>query len=161
MPLGPFTAKNLGTTISPWVVTMEALKPFTVDNFKQEPKPFPYLCHNDKYNFDIKLQVDIQRKYYCSIFVQLILTRTVLASNSHVKTTVCRSNFKYMYWTQKQQLAHHTITGCNVNPGDLMASGTISGEVFCSILIDFHLLQVTYSNHTYICFTCSVLYPSV
>lgn len=52
-----------------------------------------------------------------------------IASNSGVSTTVCRSNFKYMYWTQKQQLTHHTITGCNVNPGDLMASGTISGEV--------------------------------
>ncbi|CAG9766225.1 unnamed protein product [Ceutorhynchus assimilis] len=110
VPLGPFTAKNLGTTISPWVVTTLALEPFIVDNFPQDPEPFPYLKHSDNFNFDISLQVDITPK------------------DSPVSTTVCRSNFKYLYWTAKQQLAHHTITGCNVNPGDLMGSGTISGE---------------------------------
>ncbi|EFA06443.1 fumarylacetoacetase [Tribolium castaneum] len=110
VPLGPFTAKNLGTTISPWVVTTFALEPFKVDNYSQNPEPFPYLKHDDKFNFDIGLQVDITPK------------------GLNVSTTVCRSNYKYLYWTAKQQLAHHTITGCNVRPGDLMASGTISGE---------------------------------
>ncbi|KAG5891101.1 hypothetical protein JTB14_036992 [Gonioctena quinquepunctata] len=110
VPLGPFLAKNLGTTISPWVVTILALEPFITDNFLQNPEPFPYLKHSDKFNFDIDLQVDITPQ------------------GSNVSTTVCRSNYKYLYWTAKQQLAHHTITGCNVNPGDLMASGTISGE---------------------------------
>lgn len=109
IPLGPFLSKNLGTTISPWIVTMEALAPFKVDNVEQEPQPFPYLLHNDKYNFDIDLTVDIKPE------------------GSQVSTTVCRTNYKHMYWTPKQQLAHHTISGCNINPGDLMASGTISG----------------------------------
>ncbi|XP_044263920.1 fumarylacetoacetase [Tribolium madens] len=110
VPLGPFTAKNLGTTISPWIVTTFALEPFKVENYPQNPEPFPYLKHDDKFNFDIGLQVDITPK------------------GLNVSTTVCRSNYKYLYWTAKQQLAHHTITGCNVKPGDLMASGTISGE---------------------------------
>lgn len=110
IPLGPFTAKNLGTTISPWVVTTLALEPFIVDNFAQDTTPLPYLVHKDKFNFDIKLQVDITPQ------------------NSARSTTVCRSNYQYLYWTAKQQLVHHTVTGCNMNPGDLLASGTISGE---------------------------------
>ncbi|CAH1979640.1 unnamed protein product [Acanthoscelides obtectus] len=110
IPLGPFTAKNLGTSISPWVVTTLALEPFLVDNYPQDPEPFPYLKHSDRFNFDIKLQVDLTPQ------------------GSNVSTTVCRSNYKYLYWTAKQQLAHHTVTGCNVNPGDLMGSGTISGD---------------------------------
>ncbi|XP_021934485.1 fumarylacetoacetase [Zootermopsis nevadensis] len=109
VPLGPFLAKNVGTSISPWVVTMEALEPFTVDNYKQDLTPLPYLQHSDPYNFDINLQVDIKPE-------------------KSIASTVCRSNFKYLYWTPKQQLAHHTVTGCNINPGDMMASGTISGE---------------------------------
>jgi len=110
VPLGPFTAKNLGTSISPWIVTTFALEPFKVDNYPQDPKPFEYLQHGDKFNLDISLEVDITPK-------------------NAPPTTVSRSNYKYLYWTAKQQLAHHTVTGCNVNPGDLMASGTISGEV--------------------------------
>ncbi|XP_042883991.1 fumarylacetoacetase-like [Penaeus japonicus] len=110
VPLGPFLAKNLGTSISPWVVTMQALEPFLVDNYSQDPEPFPYLKHNDKFTYDIKLEVGIRPE-----------------GDTHLGT-VCRSNFRYMYWTMKQQLAHHTITGCNVRPGDLMASGTISGS---------------------------------
>lgn len=109
VPLGPFLAKNMGTTISPWVVTMEALKPFVVDNYPQDPTPFPYLKHDDKYNYDIKLEVGIK------------------SAGRKEAGTVCRSNFRHMYWTMKQQLAHHTITGCNMRPGDLLASGTISG----------------------------------
>ncbi|CAH1108530.1 unnamed protein product [Psylliodes chrysocephalus] len=111
VPLGPFLAKNLGTTISPWVVTTFALEPFKTNNYPQDPQPLHYLKHSDNFNFDINLQVDLAPK------------------GTNVSTTVCRSNYKYLYWTSKQQLAHHTITGCNVNPGDLIASGTISGEV--------------------------------
>merc|ERR1719312_1126966 len=109
VPLGPFGAKNLGTTISPWVVTMEALKPFALPNYVQDPTPFPYLQHNDAYTFDVALEVSIQPEG---------------EANSSV---VSRSNFKHMYWTMKQQLVHHTVTGCNMRPGDLLASGTISG----------------------------------
>jgi len=108
IPLGPFGAKNLGTSISPWVVTMEALKPFAVDNYEQNPKPFKYLEHTDKYTFDIKLNVSVQ-------------------PDGGQPTTIAVSNFKHMYWTMKQQLVHHSITGCNMSPGDLLASGTISG----------------------------------
>ena len=110
VPLGPFGAKNLGTSISPWVVTMEALRPFAVNNYSQDPQPFPYLQHSDNYTFDIELEVSIK-------------PATAAA------TVVSRSNFKYMYWTMKQQLVHHTVTGCNMRPGDLLASGTISGPV--------------------------------
>uniref|UniRef100_A0A6A7FMQ7 Fumarylacetoacetase n=2 Tax=Hirondellea gigas TaxID=1518452 RepID=A0A6A7FMQ7_9CRUS len=109
VPLGPFLAKNFGTSISPWVVPMAALKPFMVDNFVQEPAVLPYLYHDDKYNIDINLEVAIKPE------------------TSAKATTVCRSNFRYMYWTVKQQLVHHTVTGCNTRPGDLLASGTISG----------------------------------
>ncbi|XP_037091463.1 fumarylacetoacetase-like [Pollicipes pollicipes] len=109
VPLGPFTAKNLGTSISPWVVTMEALAPFVVDNYVQEPQPLPYLRHDDKYSFDIKLEVAIKPE------------------GAGGESVVSRSNFRYMYWTMKQQLAHHAVTGCNMRPGDLLASGTISG----------------------------------
>merc|ERR550539_2383319 len=108
VPLGPFGAKNLGTSISPWVVTMEALKPFSVPNYSQDPAPFPYLQHSDQFTFNIDLEVAIKPP----------------AGQS---TVVSRSNFRYMYWTMKQQLVHHTVTGCNIRPGDLLASGTISG----------------------------------
>jgi fumarylacetoacetase len=110
VPLGPFTAKNFATTISPWVVTMEALMPFVCPNTKQEPVPFDYLKHDDPYTFDINLDVLIK------------------VPELNNETVLCKSNFKNMYWTMKQQLAHHTVTGCNVRPGDLLASGTISGS---------------------------------
>jgi len=109
IPLGPFGAKNLGTSISPWVVTMEAVKPFLVPNSPQDPEPFPYLKHSDPYTFDVALEVAIQPE------------------GEAASSVVSRSNFKHMYWTMKQQLAHHTVTGCNMRPGDLLASGTISG----------------------------------
>ncbi|CAH4030192.1 fumarylacetoacetase [Pieris brassicae] len=110
VPLGPFTAKNLGTTISPWVVTVDALRPYIVANYPQDPPPFPYLKHEDNFNFDIKLEVDL------------------ISEKSPVVTTISRSNYRYLYWTVKQQLAQQTITGCNLNPGDLLGSGTISGD---------------------------------
>jgi len=109
VPLGPFLAKNMGTSISPWVVTMEALQPFLVPNCPQDPAPFPYLQHQDPYTFNIDLEVAIQPE------------------GEAQPSVVARSNFRHMYWTMKQQLAHHTVTGCTMRPGDLLASGTISG----------------------------------
>ncbi|XP_071344225.1 fumarylacetoacetase isoform X1 [Trachinotus anak] len=119
VPLGPFLGKNFGTTISPWVVSMEALLPFAVSNSIQDPEPLPYLQHQDAYTFNINLFVSLK------------------GQDMAESATICRSNFKYMYWTMKQQLAHHTVNGCNVRPGDLLASGTISGpdpESFGSML---------------------------
>ncbi|OCT89882.1 hypothetical protein XELAEV_18018495mg [Xenopus laevis] len=109
VPLGPFLSKNFATTISPWVVPMEALMPFVLPNPVQDPVPLPYLRDNTNYRFDINLCVCIQGK------------------GMKNPVSICKSNYKYMYWTMKQQLAHHTVTGCNVRPGDLLASGTISG----------------------------------
>lgn len=108
VPLGPFLGKNFASTISPWIVTLDALEPFRVDNPKQDPKPLPYLQHEGKGSFDINLQVGIQPE-------------------GEKETVVANSNFKYMYWTMAQQLAHHTVNGCPVNAGDMMGSGTISG----------------------------------
>uniref|UniRef100_A0A8C1TF26 Fumarylacetoacetase n=1 Tax=Cyprinus carpio TaxID=7962 RepID=A0A8C1TF26_CYPCA len=119
VPLGPFLGKNFGTTISPWVVTMEALMPFVEPNPLQDPAPLPYLHHDEPYMFNINLFV------------------TVKGEGMREAATICKSNFKYMYWSMKQQLAHHTVNGCNVRPGDLLASGTISGpdpESFGSML---------------------------
>jgi len=119
VPLGPFTAKNFATSISPWVVTVDALMPFAMDNVLQDPPALPYLQHEDKFRFDVALEVAIK------------------AEDVKEAGVVCRSNLKHMYWTGKQQLAHHTVTGCNVQPGDLMGSGTISGpdkESFGSML---------------------------
>jgi fumarylacetoacetase len=115
VPLGPFLGKNFGTTISPWVVTMDALQPFACPNPVQDPKPLPYLLHDDPYSFDINLSVGIK------------------PSSSDSETTVCRANMKYLYWTAKQQLAHHCVSGCNMRPGDLLASGTISGTEVTSL----------------------------
>ncbi|MFK7812469.1 MAG: fumarylacetoacetase [Maribacter sp.] len=108
VPLGPFLAKNFASSISPWIVTMDALEPFRVESPKQSPEPFPYLQQEGDHSFDIQLQVAIQPE-------------------NDEATTITNSNFKYMYWTMSQQLAHHTINGCKVNSGDMMGSGTISG----------------------------------
>ncbi|XP_060549304.1 fumarylacetoacetase [Pantherophis guttatus] len=119
VPLGPFLGKSFGTTISPWVVTMEALMPFALPNPIQDPKPLTYLCDDQPYTFDINLFVAIKGDGMCK------------------PVNICRSNFKHMYWTMKQQLTHHTVNGCNLRPGDLLASGTISGpepENFGSML---------------------------
>lgn len=108
VPLGPFLAKNFGSSVSPWIVTLEALEPFRVASPTQEPTPLLYLQFEGQKNYDIQLEVDIT------------------AENGATKT-VSKSNFKYMYWNMCQQLAHHTVNGCNVEVGDLYASGTISG----------------------------------
>ena len=109
VPLGPFLAKSFASSMSPWVVTLEALEPFKIDGPKQEPTVLPYLNFKGSKNYDINLEVSIQPEN-CK------------------ETVVSHSNFKYMYWNMNQQLAHHTVNGCNLNVGDLMASGTISGK---------------------------------
>ncbi|REE01250.1 fumarylacetoacetase [Marinoscillum furvescens] len=108
VPLGPFLAKNFASSISPWIVTLDALDPFRVPGPKQDPKVLPYLEYSGDKNFDINLEVLIQPE------------------NADAKR-VSLSNFKYMYWNIAQQLAHHTVNGCNINVGDMYASGTISG----------------------------------
>ena len=109
VPLGPFNAKTFGTSISPWIVMMEALEPFRVAGPAQEPTPLPYLQQTNANNFDIDLEVFLKPATAASA------------------TKLSRTNFKYMYWSMAQQLAHHTISGCNTQTGDLMGSGTISG----------------------------------
>ncbi len=108
VPLGRFLAKNFASSISTWIVTMDALEPFRVESPKQDPEPFPYLRQEGEKSYDINLEVAI-------------------APDGQEETTITTSNFKYMYWTMTQQLAHHTINGCKVNSGDMMGSGTISG----------------------------------
>lgn len=110
VPLGPFLAKNFASSISPWVVSLDALKPFRTEGPKQEPKPLPYLQFKDHHNYDITLEV-------------------FLSSPRFNPTRIVRSNYKYMYWNMVQQLAHHTVNGCNVQVGDMYASGTISGPI--------------------------------
>ena len=110
VPLGPFNAKTFASEVSPWIVTMDALAPFKTACPTQEPKPLAYLNEKDSNNsFDINLSVEL------------------LPENSDEATVVCETNFKYMYWSMAQQLTHHTITGCKVEIGDMMGSGTISG----------------------------------
>jgi fumarylacetoacetase len=108
VPLGPFLGKNFGSTISPWIVTMDALEPFMVEGPPQDPPVLPYLQTSGKNNFDIVLEVKIKPEAAEAVVVS-------------------RSNFKYMYWNVLQQLVHHTVNGCNIQVGDLYASGTISG----------------------------------
>jgi fumarylacetoacetase len=108
VPLGPFLGKNFGSTISPWIVTLDALEPFRVNGPEQFPQVLPYLSFEGAKNFDIGLEVFIQPE-------------------NGKPSTVSRTNFKYMYWNMAQQLAHHTVNGCNIQVGDLYASGTISG----------------------------------
>ena len=110
VPLGPFLGKSFASSISPWVVTMEALDPFRVAGPIQEPNVLDYLKFDGLKNYDINLSVSITPE------------------DSNIESIVCNSNFKYMYWNMNQQIAHHTVNGCNLNVGDMMASGTISGH---------------------------------
>ena len=109
VPLGPFLGKSFASSISPWVVTIEALEQFRIEGPVQEPEVLDYLKYDRLGNFDLKLEVYIQPE-------------------GQKASKVTTSNFKYMYWNVAQQLAHHTVNGCNVNVGDMMASGTISGK---------------------------------
>ncbi len=108
VPLGPFLGKNFGSTLSPWVIPLEALEPFRVDGPVQDPPVLPYLSFEGRRSFDIHLEVWLQPE-------------------GGEATRISRSNYAYMYWNMCQQLAHHTVNGCNIRVGDLMASGTISG----------------------------------
>jgi fumarylacetoacetase len=107
-PLGPFLGKNFGSSVSPWIVPLEALQPFRTDGPTQDPQPLDYLKQSKPGNYDIALEVAIQPE-------------------GAAETTICHSNTRYLYWSIAQQLAHHTVNGCNVRIGDMMASGTISG----------------------------------
>ena len=109
VPLGPFLGKNFGTTISPWVVTLDALEPFRVPGPTQDPTPLPYLQDTAAAGYDIQLEVAI---------------KTPTNEKPHV---VSKTIFRYMYWSMKQQLVHHSVNGCNMRSGDLLGSGTISG----------------------------------
>jgi fumarylacetoacetase len=108
VPLGPFLAKNFASSISPWIVTLDALEPFRVESPKPLKPQLPYLQYKGKKSYDINLEVAIRPQ-------------------GAKETIVSKSNFKYMYWNMVQQLAHHTVNGCPINSGDMMGSGTISG----------------------------------
>ncbi|MGJ5204354.1 fumarylacetoacetase [Bradyrhizobium sp. HKCCYLR20261] len=109
VPLGPFQAKAFATSISPWVVTREALEPFRVAGPVQEPTPLPYLQQKEAQNYDLALDVALR------------------ASGGNAAQTISQTNFKYMYWSSVQQLMHHASSGCAMSVGDLLGSGTISG----------------------------------
>ncbi len=109
VPLGPFQAKAFGTSIGPWIVTREALEPFRVNGPAQDPTPLPYLQQKGANNYDLQLAVDLK-------------TETM-----QKPAGICSTNFKYMYWSSVQQLVHHASSGCAMNVGDLLGSGTISG----------------------------------
>jgi fumarylacetoacetase len=125
VPLGPFLAKNLGTSISPWVISFDALQPFRVAGPKQEPAPLPYLSDADDRAYDIHLEVKLQTAAMAE------------------PCTISKTNFKEMYWSINQQVAHHTINGCNLRPGDLLASGTLSGKEKAS---SGSLLELTWAG---------------
>jgi fumarylacetoacetase len=108
IPLGPFLAKNFFSSISPWVIPIEALEDFKVKAQPQDPTVLPYLQQKDPHTFDVNLEV-------------------ILTTAEQVSTVISKSNFKHLYWTVAQQIAHHTSNGCPIDVGDLMASGTISG----------------------------------
>lgn len=109
VPLGPFLAKNFASSISPWIVTMEALEPYRCEGPVQDPPVLPYLHDEKDHSFDINLEVYLQ-------------------PDNSSPTLICESNFKHLYWSMAQQLAHHTVGGCNMQIGDICASGTISGK---------------------------------
>ena len=119
VPLGPFLGKNFGTTISPWIVTMEALAPFSVPGPVQDPRPLPYLL-KDVENFNINLHLEIK------------------TPKMDAYQEIARTNYKHMYWDIAQQVAHHTANGCNLQPGDVLGTGTISGPTpdSCGSLIE-------------------------
>jgi len=110
VPLGPFLAKNFASTISPWIITPEALTPFKVALPEQDPAVLPYLKDPDLSSYDVQLQAAI---------------KTPTMTDWHVLTN---SNMKYLYYSVAQTVAHHSVTGCNMATGDLPGSGTISGE---------------------------------
>jgi len=109
VPLGPFNSKTFATSISPWIVTLDALEPFRVAGPAQEPPPLPYLTQGARHAFDIALEVGLKPR-------------------GGERTTICRTNLRHLYWSMAQQVAHHTVAGCNLRVGDLLGSGTVSGS---------------------------------
>jgi fumarylacetoacetase len=109
VPLGPFQAKAFATSIGPWIVTREALEPFRLHGPEQQPAPLPYLQQKGAHNYDMQLDVGLR------------------APGMAAPVSICATNFKYMYWSSVQQLVHHASSGCAMNIGDLLGSGTISG----------------------------------
>lgn len=109
-PLGPFLSKSVGTSISPWVVTLDALEPFRTEGPKQDPTPLPYLQQSGPMSYNIELEVLLQ------------------SETMSEPERICLSNFRHLYWSPAQHVAHHTVNGCNLRPGDLLATGTISGS---------------------------------
>ena len=117
-PLGPFLSKNFATTISPWIVTLEALAPYRVPFLRPEadPQPLPYLdseANRRQGSLDIQLQVG--------------LTTPRMRDAGQGEATICRTSYRHAYWTVAQMVTHHTVNGCNLQPGDLFGSGTLSG----------------------------------
>lgn len=126
VPLGPFNAKTFGTSISPWIVTLEALEPFKTHSPVQAPLPLAYLREDLSNNsYDIHLSAELK------------------AETQDTADVISQTNFKYMYWSMAQQLTHHAISGCNLQVGDLMGSGTISGSTPDSY---GSLLEITWNN---------------
>jgi fumarylacetoacetase len=121
-PLGPFNGKSFATSISPWIVTLDALEPFRIPGPPQNPEPLEYLRERNRRGFNLALEVALSH------------------DGASKSSTVTRSNFKHVYWSIAQQLAHHTISGCNTRPTDLMASGTVSGPDTASL---GSLLEIT------------------
>lgn len=136
--IGPFLGKNFGTTISNWIVTLDALEPFLVDGPAQEPTPLKYLQESSKSAYDINLEVSIKRECmtdqissnrWSDNYTYTIFSLVATDSQASSFETIAKSNLKYMYWSITQQLAHHTVNGCNMRSGDLGGTGTISGPV--------------------------------
>jgi fumarylacetoacetase len=122
VPLGPFLAKNFFSSISPWVIPIEELEPFSVPAEVQNPEVLPYLQEKKRRNFDVTLEVHLIPKN------SSLITQASTSLSHQNSSLITKSNFKHMYWTVAQQIAHHTVNGCNLNVGDVMASGTISGK---------------------------------
>lgn len=126
-PLGPFQSKAFASTISPWVVTRDAMEPFRTQGPIQEPKPLAYLQQNDAYNYNISLEISLRPEH------------------SKNETTISRANFKNMYWSSIQQLTHHAVSGCAMQTGDMLGSGTVSGSEKGSF---GSLLELTWNGQT-------------
>ena len=117
-PLGPFLSKNFATTLSPWIVTLEALAPYRVPFQRPEgdPQPLPYLdsaANRARGAFDIQLQVGLQTEQ--------------MRAAAQADAPICRTSYRHAYWTVAQMVTHHTVNGCKLQPGDLFGSGTLSG----------------------------------
>jgi len=118
-PLGPFLAKSFATSVSPWVVTLEALAPYRAPAFARpdgDPRPLPYLAHDEN-----------EAHGGIEVHLEVLLSSAAMREKGLSPVTVSRSNLRDLYWTLAQMVAHHTSNGCNFRPGDLIASGTVSG----------------------------------